>query len=641
VAWRASGHPFGAPGGAAGAGRLPFAGIPPELAARVDRLLADEPDHGNEHVDYDPRGVDPRPFGLRSLLGPHRLALAGAFGLVVVETAALQAGPLLTQIAIDHGIRAGERSVVVAAACAYMAAVALGALAGRWRIAWTGRVGEALLYDLRLRVFAHLQRLSIDFFSRERAGRLMTRMTSDLEALTQLFHEGLVQMAVQALTVVAVTAVLFWLDPGLALVTLGVVVPTMGVLTWWFRGASARAFDEVRDRIADVLAHLQETLSGVRVVTAHNRRRRNLAEHRAIAMAYRRANDRSATVGAVYGGTTELIGLLGQAVILVVGGRRVLQGTLSIGELAAFVLYLSAFFAPIQQMVQLYNVYQQGQASLRKLRALLGTPPTVAESPDARPLPDLRGEIRLERVSFAYEPGRPVLRDVDLVVPAGQTLAIVGETGAGKSTIAKLLNRLHDPTEGRVLLDGIDLRAVTLVSLRRQVGTVPQEPFLFAGSIRDNVAFACPQAGEAEVLEACEAVGLGELLERLPEGLDTPVHERGVALSAGERQLLALARAFLARPRILVLDEATSNLDLRSEARIEVALDALLEGRTAVLIAHRLATAMRADRIAVIHDGRLVELGSHEELVAGEGRYAAMVATWQAHAARATDQLGL
>jgi ATP-binding cassette, subfamily B, bacterial len=282
--------------------------------------------------------------------------------------------------------------------------------------------------------------------------------------------------------------------------------------------------------------------------------------------------------------------------------------------------------------VQLYNVYQQGQASVRKIRDLLATEPTVAERPGAPDLPPLRGEIRLEGLTFAYEPGRPVLVDVDLVVPPGETLAVVGETGAGKSTIAKLINRLHDPTEGRVLLDGVDLRDVTLDSIRRQVGTVPQEAFLFGGSIRDNVAFARPDAPDAEVLEACEAVGLGELLDRLPEGLHTPVHERGVSLSSGERQLLALARAFLARPRVLVLDEATSNLDLRSEARIEAALDTLLEGRTAVLIAHRLATAMRADRIAVVHDGRIVEIGSHEDLVAAGGRYAAMVATWQSHA---------
>jgi ATP-binding cassette subfamily B protein len=623
------GAPFG--GGAAGGARLPFAGVPPEMQARVDGLLADEPDHVEAPVPYDPVHTDRRPFSLRHLLRPHRLALGGAIGLVGLETVALQAGPLLTKIAIDDGIRAGERSVVVAVALLYLASVAVGAVTSRIRISWTGRLGERLLYDLRLKVFAHFQRLSIDFFSREKAGRLMTRMTSDLDNLTQLLQEGIVQLFVQGLTMLFVTGVLISLHPGLAAVTLLVVVPLMLAATLWYRSASDAAFDAVRDRIADVMAHLQESLSGVRIVTAHNRQRRNSSEHRTIVQQYRQANDRTAMVGGAYGGATETVGMAGQVVILVIGGRWVLDGSMEIGELVAFVLYLTAFFAPIQQLVQLYNTYQQGQASVRKIRDLLAEAPSVAERPDAPDLPELDGDVRLEAVGFEYVPGRPVLRGVDLHIPPGETFAFVGETGAGKSTIAKLVNRLYDPTRGRVLLDGIDVRDVTLASVRRQVGTVPQEAFLFGGSIRQNVTFARPDAGDDEVLEACRLVGLGDLLERLPDGLDTPVHERGVSLSSGERQLLALARAFLARPRILVLDEATSNLDLKSEAKIEDALDVLLEGRTAILIAHRLATAMRADRIAVIHDGEVVELGPHADLVAQGGRYAAMVATWDRH----------
>ena len=636
MAWGGSGGPgpgagaaFG--GGAAARAGLPFAGVPPELQSRVDRLLEDEPDHGDQPVAYEPIARDTGRFSLRRLLVPHRLALTGSIALVVLETVAMQAGPLLTQIAIDDGIRAGERDVVATVAGLYLLSVVVGAVTSRSRIAWTGRVGERLLYDLRLKVFSHLQRLSIDFFSRERAGRLMTRMTSDLDNLTQLLQEGLVQLFVQGLTMVFVTAVLVTLHPGLAAVTLLVVVPCMLAATLWYRSASDSAFDEVRDRIADVMAHLQESLSGVRIVTAHNRQRRNSAEHRTIVQRYRQANDRTATVGGAYGGATEAVGMAGQVVILVVGGRWVLDGSMEIGELVAFVLYLTAFFAPIQQLVQLYNTYQQGQASVRKLRDLLAEAPSVAERADAPVLPPLDGDVRLEAVGFEYVPGRPVLRGVDLHIPPGETFAFVGETGAGKSTIAKLVNRLYDPTSGRVLLDGIDVREVTLDSVRRQVGTVPQEAFLFGGSIRENVTFARRDAAEEEVLEACRLVGLGDVIDRLPDGLDTPVHERGVSLSSGERQLLALARAFLARPRILVLDEATSNLDLKSEAKIEDALDVLLEGRTAILIAHRLATAMRADRIAVIHDGEVVELGPHTDLVAQGGRYAAMVATWDKH----------
>jgi ATP-binding cassette subfamily B protein len=624
-----AGAAFG--GGAAARQGLPFAGVPPELQERVDKLLEHEPDHTHEQVSYDPIVRPSAPFSLRQLLLPHRAALFASVVLVVLETIAMQAGPLLTQVAIDDGIRVGDRRVVVMVAVLYLLSVVVGAVTSRFRIAWTGRVGERLLYELRVRVFSQFQRLSIDFFSREKAGRLMTRMTSDLDNLTQLLQEGLVQLFVQGLTMVFVTIVLLRMDAQLAAVTLLVVVPVMFLATLWYRSASDTAFDAVRDRIADVMAHLQESLSGVRIVTAHNRQRRNVAEHRSIVLRYRDANDTTATVSAAYGGFTETVGLAGQVVILVVGGRWVLDGSMEIGELVAFILYLAAFFAPIQQLVQLYNTYQQGQASVRKVRDLLTEVPSVVDRAGAPDLPDLAGEVRLDDVTFEYVPGRPVLHGVDLLIPAGETFAFVGETGAGKSTIAKLVNRLYDPTEGRVLLDGIDVRDVSLRSVRRQVGTVPQEPFLFGGSIRENVTFARPDASPDEVLEACRLVGLGDLIDRLPEGIDTPVHERGVSVSSGERQLLALARAFLARPRILVLDEATSNLDLKSEALIEEALDVLLEGRTAILIAHRLATAMRADRIAVIHDGEVVELGTNDELVAAGGRYAAMVETWERH----------
>ncbi|MEK7426858.1 MAG: ABC transporter ATP-binding protein [Actinomycetota bacterium] len=622
------------PGGAqtSAAAGLPFAGVPAELAAQADAILATEPEHAEPTVRFDPVNRDRRPFTLRRFLGAHRLALAGAFVLVVFETLALQAGGVLTQQGIDRGITPGNTGVLVAVAMIYVLSVIVATAAGAWRVSWTGRLGERLLYELRLRVFAHLQRLSIDFYTDERAGRLLTRMTSDIDALQQLFQDGLVNLAVQALTVLIVTVILFALEPTLAVITVLVIVPALLALTLWYRSASDRSYAVVRERIADVLADLSETLQGVRIVTAFNRRRQNVVAHRRIVRSYRDANNVTARQGALYGPGADLLGAIAQLAVLLVGGRMVLRGDISIGTLAAFVLYLTAFFAPIQQLVQLYTTYQSGQAAVTKLRDLLATEPAVAERPDAIDLPPLAGRVELDDVHFGYQPGVEVLRGVSLVIEPGETFALVGETGSGKSTIAKLVSRFYDPSHGLVLLDGCDVRDVTIASLRRQLGVVPQEAFLFAASIRDNVAFGADGAADEDVRAACDAVGLGDLVDRLPDGLDTFVHERGVSLSSGERQLLALARALLARPRVLVLDEATSSLDLESESIVERALDAVLEGRTAIVIAHRLATAMRADRIGVIERGELVELGTPQELRDLGGRYAEMEATWRRHA---------
>jgi ATP-binding cassette subfamily B protein len=538
--------------------------------------------------------------------------------------------------AIDRGILAHRYSVLIWAFGFYLVAIAVSIVTSYARLRYAGRLGQRLMYELRLRVFTHLQRLSVDFYTAERAGRLMSRMTSDIESLANLFQDGLIDLMVQGLTLGVISIVLLLMNVKLTLIMLAFVVPPMIALTLWYTRASDHGYGVVRDRIADVLSDLSESLAGIRLIAAFNRRRHNLVHHRNVVGAHFDANVAMARVGAIYAPGTEVIGVAGQLAMLFIGGHMVQRGELSVGALTAFILYLTAFFAPIQALVQLYSTYQSGQAAVRKLGELLATRPSVEQKPDAHLLPPIEGALELDHVGFGYNEGAPVLEDVQLRVEPGEVLALVGPTGAGKSTVAKLVARFHDPQHGAVRIDGHDLRDVTLRSLRSQLGVVAQEPFLFHGTIRDNLLFARPDASEQDVLKTCHDVGLDEVIARMPLGLDTPVFERGTTLSAGERQLIALARALLARPRVLVLDEATSNVDMQSEARIERALDHALQGRTAIIIAHRLATARRAHRIAVIADGRVAELGTHEELLERGGAYRGMFDTWMRGAATTT-----
>jgi ATP-binding cassette, subfamily B, bacterial len=633
------GAAFGAAGGSKAAaspgGGLPFAGIPSELQAGVDRLLAEEPDRGQPTAAFSYRAHDAAlaHLTLRGLIFRHWRLGAAAAGLVTIVSVANQAGPWLINIGITDGMTPPHQSMAVIGLVAgiFLAAIAITALAQRSLVRVTGRIAARVMHDLRVSVFTHLQRLGLDFYTGEKAGVIMTRMTSDIENLQTLLQDGLAQFAVQGLTMLVITIVLFTMDVKLTLITLALVVPVLTGGSLWFRAASQRGYERVRDGIANVLADLSESLHGVRTVAASNRQPRNVVHHRNVVGDYRRANNYTAQINAAYGPGTQLLGYLAQGALLAIGGNMVLRHQLSIGALVAFFLYLNRFFAPIQLLVQQYNTFQQGQASILKLRTLFATPPSTPQSAAATELPPIQGEIRFDHVSFGYDSAVPVICEVDLRIRAGETVAFVGQTGAGKSTLAKLITRFYDPTEGRILIDGHDLRDVTVDSLRRQVGVVPQEPFLFAGSLRYNIAFASPEASEAEVWGAVNAVGLAEVVQRMPGGLDTVVHERGQSLSSGERQLIALARAFLAHPRVLVLDEATSNLDLLSETKIEAALDILLQARTAVLIAHRLTTAMKADRIVVVQDGRIAEIGSHDQLLRRGGRYAEMYATWIRH----------
>jgi ATP-binding cassette subfamily B protein len=614
---------------------VPFGGVPDDLGPSVERLVASEPSHPEPQTPFQHRASEreSQPLTVRRLVFGHwRLGLAAVL-LVGVISVTDQLGPRLVGLAIDEGmVQQRSMHLIAALASLYLAAVVLTALCQRWLAQVSGRLSARVMHDVRVRVFSHLQRLSLDFYTREKAGVVMTRMTNDIENLQQLLQDGLAQFAVQALTMVVITGMLLSMSVPLTLITIALSIPPLLAMSAVFRRLSAVAYLRVRDLAATVVSDLSESLRGVRVVAGHNRERYNVVRHRAITGEYRDANDRAARISSVYAAGTQFLGLLSQVLLLGIGGQMVLDGSLSLGELVAFFLYFNRFFQPIQLLVQQFTVYQQARSSIVKLNALLAEQPSVQEAPDAVPLPQVSGDIQFRSVGFGYGTGTRVLQDIDLAIAPGETVAFVGPTGAGKSTLAKLVMRFYDASEGRVLIDGRDVRSVTIGSLRRQVGLVPQEAFLFAASLRDNIAFGRPTATDAEVGEAVAAVGLTGLVQRLPDGLGTQVHERGQSLSVGERQLVALARAFLAQPRVLVLDEATANLDLQSESQVERALDVLLQGRTAILIAHRLSTALKSDRIVVIEDGSIVESGPPEELLEADGRFAAMHSTWTAHA---------
>jgi ATP-binding cassette subfamily B protein len=628
---------------ARGGAKLPnngkgFAEVPDEMREVVERIQSREPEWDLPSVEFSQRApANNAHLTMWSILNMRVRTALGLLVVGIVEIAALQSGPLLTQLGIDHGVLAHSLGGLLAAGIGAVLAVVLTASASRVRYMWSGRLAARSTSCLRVRVFSHLQRLSMDYYTNEKSGVIMTRMMSDIEALQRFYQDGIGQFLTQILTMVVVSIVLIVDQPDLAAIVLLLVIPALVALSEWFRRASRRGYGLVRDGIAAVLSDLAEMLQGIRVITAFNRQTVNSRHHRGILRTYQAANNYTARNAGIYGPTSEFIGIAGQFIVLVIGGLMVRRGELSVGELTAFVLYVGTFFQPIQQMVQTYDTFQSAQAAVVKLRELLATTPNVEEAAGATELPPMHGGIKLEHVSFGYTRDDVVLHDVSLDLHPGQTVALVGPTGAGKSTIAKLVSRFYDPTSGRVTIDGRDLRAVTFESLRRQLGVVPQEPFLFAGTIGDNIRFGRPDATDDEVDIAVRTVGLAELIDSLPDRLETPVHERGVSLSAGERQLIALARAFLTRPRVLILDEATSNLDLQSERQVEEALDHILEGRTAIIVAHRLTTAARADRIVVVADGGIVEDGSHEELLARDGRYAAMFAIW-AEAGRLREQ---
>lgn len=615
----------GGGGGGGGAMGHMAAGLTltPELQSRIDALppATDEPD-----VDYELATSATGALGVRALIKPFRWPLFVGLLLVAADTVPTLVGAPLIGAGADSASNQDLRGLWIATGV--LLAVVLADWWVMWaQTRWVNRTGERLLYSMRLRVFAHLQRLSLDFYDREMAGRIMTRMTSDIDALASLLQDGLINLAINLFTLFGVAVILFVMNWRLALAVM-CILPPLVVATLWFRRASERAYARVREKIAAVLAHLQESISGIRVSQAFTQEDRNRSEFREIAVEHLDARLEGNRISAIFFPLVEFLGVIGMAIVIAVGGRLYSQGTLSPGELLAFVLLLSAFFAPIQQLSQVFDTYQQAKAAMDKLSELLTTEPSTPEAPDASELSVSDGRISFDDVRFSYGPGPEALRGVNLEIEPGESVALVGATGAGKSTIMKMIARFYDPASGEISVDGQDLRDVSLDSLRHQLGLVPQDGHLFAGTIRDNIAYAVPDASDAEVEAAARAVGAHDFVASLSDGYLTWVTQDGRSMSAGQRQLVALARAHLADPRILLLDEATSNLDLETEQKVQRAMGVLARGRTTVMIAHRLPTARRADRIAVVDGGRVVEVGTPDDLLRAGGKWTQMWEQW-------------
>ncbi|OBF47660.1 ABC transporter ATP-binding protein [Mycolicibacterium monacense] len=590
-------------------------------------------DDGNLPIDESvPRRREARAL-LGNLLKPYRMTVFLLALVVVVENLARLSVPLLVQRGIDHGIPpllegepARELMLIVGALCTV---VLVQAASRMFFLRRSGRIGQKVLLELRRRVFRHFQRLDLAFHDRYTSGRVVSRSTNDVEAIQDMLETGFDSLITAVLTLVGTSILLVTLDVKLGLMCLA-AFPILVALVWWFRNESAKTYRKVRESAALVIVQFVETMTGIKAVQAYRREPRNQEIFEDIADEYREINERTFRLLAIFMPGVKLVGNITTGVVLLYGGYRTLNGEMTIGTLTAFLLYLRMFFEPMQEISQFFNTFQSASSALEKLAGVLAERPGIKDPTDPVRLESVRGEISFDDVTFGYSPDRPVLPGLTVTVPAGQTVALVGTTGAGKTTIAKLIARFYDPTSGAVTLDGTDLRRLSQSELRRHVVMVTQENFMFEGTVADNIRFGKPEATDDEVRAAAQAVGADRFIDLLPEGYDTDVAKRGGRLSAGQRQLVAFARAFLADPAVLILDEATSSLDIPSERMVQRALETVLSDRTALVIAHRLSTVAIADRVLVVEGGRIVEDGAPSELIGrGGGRYAALHQAWE------------
>jgi ATP-binding cassette subfamily B protein len=569
---------------------------------------------------------------LGNLVRPHLRRMLLLVVITMIEQASYLAGPLVVAYGINTAIPAltrGDGGPLTFTAIIYLTAGVVNALTRASFTRIGAKLTQAVLLDLRGRVFRHSQALSLDFHEKYTSGKVISRLSSDVETLQELAGEGLDQLANSVLSIIVITATLLVYDLQLGLISIAAFIPIF-LLTRWYQKRSQSIYRRTRTSIAALIVQFAETMNGLRAVQAFRREPRNAKIFGALNGEYSEATGDSMIALAVYTPGLRLIGNLTLTVVMVVGAIRVIDGTFGIGDLAAFLLYVRRMYDPLEELAYFYNGLQSATAALEKISGLLEEKPGVAEPVHPRPLPDhIDGAVRFDDVAFAYDPTVPVLPNFSLDIPAGQTIAVVGATGAGKSTLAKLLSRFYDPTAGTISLDGIDLAQLSTLDLRRGVVMVTQESFLFTGSVADNIALGRPTASRVEIEAAADSIGAGEFIRQLPEGFDTDVRKRGGRLSAGQRQLVAFARVFLADPAVLILDEATASLDIPSERAVQRALQSVLAGRTAVIIAHRLSTVLIADRVLVMEYGRLVEDGSPTELIAGSGHFAGLHAAWR------------